>query len=87
MQPISIKTTSERFIVFIDKRWVDGEAFARFIEQLKLKIMSKDINFSETLDQLMSKESHQTPRYVAAQKFKSSAKSAYSSSKYNVYEQ
>lgn len=87
MQPISIQTTSEKFIVSIDKRWVDGEAFARFIEKLKLKILSKDTNFDEALEQLTPEESPQTPRYAAAQRFKSSAKSPYVTSKYDVYEQ
>ena len=31
MQPISIRITRDKFIISIDKQWVDGEAFARFI--------------------------------------------------------
>ena len=87
MQPISIQTTSEKFIVSIDKRWVDNEAFARFIEKLKHKILSKDTNFDEILAQLTPEEPHQTSRYAAAQRFKSSAKSAYVTSEYDVYDQ
>ena len=87
MQPISIQTTAERFIVSIDKRWVDGEAFARFIEKLKLKILAKEENFDDTLAQLTPEVPPQTARYLIAQRFKSSAKSTYTSSKYDVYEQ
>lgn len=87
MQPISIQTTAERFIVSIDKRWVDGEAFARFIEKLKLKILAKEENFDDTLAQLTPEMSPQTPRYLIAQRFKSSAKPTYITSKYDVYEQ
>ena len=67
--------------------WVDGEAFARFIEKLKLKILAKEGNLDDTLEQLTPKEPHQTTRYAAAQQFKSSAKSAHITSKYDVYEQ
>jgi hypothetical protein len=74
MQPISIQTTADRFIVSIDKQWVDGEAFARFIEKLKLKILAKEGNFEDTLTQLTPKEPQQTARFAAAQRFKSSAK-------------
>jgi hypothetical protein len=87
MQPISIQTTADRFIVSIDKQWVDGEAFARFIEKLKLKILAKEGNFDDTLTQLTPKESQQTARFVAAQRFKSSAKTSFFASKYDVYEQ
>jgi hypothetical protein len=87
MQPISIQTTADKFIVSIDKRWVDGEAFARFIEKLKLKILSKEGNFEDTLVQLTPKEPQQTARFAAAQRFKSSAKTAFIASKYDVYEQ
>ena len=87
MQPISIRTTQDKFIVSIDKQWVDGEAFARFVEKLKLTILAKDDNLDETLEQLTPKEVHQTSRYSAAQQFKSSAKSAHITSKYDVYEQ
>lgn len=87
MQPISIQTTADRFIVSIDKRWVDGEAFARFIEKLKLKILAKEDNLDEALGQLTPEVPAQTTRYLTAQRFKSSAKSAYSTSKYDVYEQ
>lgn len=87
MQPISIRTTPDKFILSIDKRWVDGEAFARFIEKLKLKILAKDNNFDETLAQLTPQEPQKTSRHAAAQRFKSSAKTAYTTSKYDVYEQ
>ena len=87
MQPISIRITQDKFIVSIDKQWVDGEAFARFIEKLKLKILEKEGNLDETLEQLTPKEPHQTARYSAAQQFKSSAKSAHITTKYDVYEQ
>ena len=87
MQPISIRITQDKFIVSIDKQWVDGEAFARFIEKLKLKILAKDNNFDETLAQLTPKEPQKTSRHAAAQRFKSSAKAAYVTSKYAVYEQ
>ncbi len=87
MQPISIRITKDKFIVSIDKQWVDGETFARFIEKLKLKILAKEANFDDTLEQLTPKETHQTMRYAAAQQFKSSAKSTHLTSKYDVYEQ
>ena len=87
MQPISIRTTEDKFILSIDKQWVDGEAFARFIEKLKLKILAKDNNLDETLEQLTPQEPEKTARHAAAQRFKSSAKAAYTTSKYDVYEQ
>ena len=87
MQPISIRITQDKFIVSIDKQWVDGEAFARFIEKLEIKILAKEDNLDETLEQLTPKEPHQTSRYSAAQQFKSSAKSAHLTSKYDVYGQ
>ena len=87
MQPISIRITQDKFIVSIDKQWVDGEAFARFIEKLKIKILAKENNLDETLKQLTPKEPYQTARYSAAQQFKSSAKCAHLTSKYDVCEQ
>jgi len=39
---------------------VDGEAFAKFIEKLKLKIQSKDLNLGETLEQL----DFNTPQFI-----------------------
>ena len=87
MQPISIQTTSKKIIVSIDKQWIDVETFARFIEKLKLKILSRDTNLDETLEHWTPQDVHQTPRYIIAQRFKSSAKSAFVTSKYDVYEQ
>ena len=87
MQPITIRTTADKFIVSIDKHRVDPEAFARFIEKLKLKILEKEDNLEESLDQLNLKTSHATKRFTAAQVFKSSAKSGLVTSKYDVYEQ
>lgn len=87
MQPISIRTTDDKFILSIDKQWVDGEAFVRFIEKLKLKILAKDNDFDETLEHLTPKEPQKTSRHAAAQRFKSSAKSIDITSKYDVYEQ
>ena len=52
MHPITFRTTSDKFIISIDKKWVDGKAFIQFIEKLKLKIQSKDVNLEETLEQL-----------------------------------
>ncbi len=87
MQPVSIRITEDKFIVSIDKQWVDGEAFARFIEKLKVKILAKEGNLDDTLEQLTPKQPLQTARYAAAQQFKSSAKSTHITSKYDVYEQ
>ena len=87
MQPISIRTTQHKFIVSIDREWVDGESFVRFIEKLKLKILAKDNNFDQTLVDIKPKEPRQTSRYAAAQRFKSSAVSTSITSKYDVYEQ
>ena len=87
MQPISIRITQDKFIISIDKQWVDGEAFARFIEKLKVKILAKEENLDDTLEQLTPKERQHTARYSAAQQFKSSAKSPHITSKYDVYEQ
>ena len=87
MKPVSIRTTQTKFIVSIDKQWVDGESFARFIEKLKTKILAKEDNLDQTLEQLMPKEPHNTLRYTIAQRFKSSALSSSITSKYDVYEQ
>ncbi len=87
MQPFSIRTTENQFILSIDKQWVDVEAFALFIEKLKHKILAKDENLDEILEEFKPKEPLQTSRFAAAQRFKSSAKSSYGTSKYDVYEQ
>ena len=87
MQPISIRTTQQKFIVSIDRQWVDGESFVRFIEKLKLKILAKDNTFEQTLEDIKPKKPRQASRYAAAQRFKSSVVSAYVASKYDVYEQ
>ncbi len=87
MQPITIRTTPDKFIVSIDRHRVDGEAFARFIEKLKLKILAKEDNLGEILEQLSASEPRLTTRYLAAQRFKSSGQSAQITLKYDVYEQ
>ena len=87
MQPISVRTTSNKFIVSIDRKWVDGEAFAYFIEKLRLKVLLKEDNSNKNLEQSKPEEQRQTARYVAAQRFKSSATPASITSKYDVYEQ
>lgn len=87
MQPISVRITSNKFVVSIDRKWVDGEAFAYFIEKLRLKVLHKEDNSSKNLEQPKPEKQHQTARYMAAQRFKSSATSVSITSKYDVYEQ
>ncbi len=87
MQPISIRTTENQFILSIDKQWVDNEAFVLFIEKLKQKILAKEENLDETLQHFKPETPLQTSRFVVAQQFKSSANPAYDTSKLDVYEQ
>lgn len=87
MQPISVRTTSNKFIVSIDRKWIDSEAFAYFLEKLRLKIHNKGQNMEENVNGLKPEEPRQLARYLAAQRFKSSAASASITSKYDVYEQ
>ena len=87
MQHITIRTTQNKFIVSIDKHQIDGEVFARFVEKLKLKILSKENNINETLDQIVNELPFQPARYASAQRFKFSAQSHKITTKYDVYEQ
>ncbi len=87
MQPITIRTTQNKFIVSIDKHQIDSEVFARFIEKLKLRISSKEDNIVETLEQLINQIPPHSARFAAAQRFKFSAQSQKVTTKYDVYEQ
>jgi hypothetical protein len=79
MPPISIRTTQHKFILSIDKKWID----AAFIKELIEKITQKNLLKNEHITVLNSSPS----RSELAQRFKASAKPDYITSKYDVYEQ
>lgn len=80
MQPISIRTTQNKFIVSIDKQWIDAESLKQLIEKITQKILAENENENITLPLL------HTSRFQLAQRFKGAAKSDYITSKYDVYE-
>ena len=87
MEAIEIQTTKKKFIISIDKNRIDNASFVRVIEILKAQILDKENVAPWVEDEKNSEKKENTPRFIAAQKFKGSASSNYSPSKYDVYEQ
>ena len=87
MQPVEIQTTKKKFIISIDKNWIDNDTFMRFVEYIKSKGISKEETTEVVETEVIIEKKVNTARFLAAQKFKGIAASDYQYSKYDVYEQ
>lgn len=87
MHAVEIQTTKKKFIISIDKNRMDSAAFLQFVEDLKAKILTKEITSNKNKTNTVTEESEKTPLFLALQRFKGIATSDYPYSKYDVYEQ
>jgi hypothetical protein len=58
MQLISIRTTQNRFIVSIDKQWIDAASLKQLIEEITQKILVENENITSPIPH--------TPRFQLA---------------------
>ena len=52
MKAVTIDSSSDRFIISIDKSLVDKEVILRFLENLRLEFLAQKVDFGEDIEKL-----------------------------------
>ncbi len=52
MQAIDLQTTDDKFLLTIDKTFIDKEFLMRLIENIRLEYLARKVDFDESIEDL-----------------------------------
>ena len=87
MQAVKLDTTSDKFIISIDKNQIDTETVFKVVEILNSELVPINLSKSKKVKIKETNFLRKGDRFLKAQQFKATAPINYTYSKMDVYEQ